>query len=81
MITLKQESVLLGELRSLTELEFSALFSEMATHINSNGWSHIIKMHYPDYENEFENMQEDRDDWRSRAKTAEQTIQYIKDLL
>lgn len=59
MISLKQESVLLKKIKSLTELEFSALLKEMSDHIYKNHWSHIIDecFEIDDHEEEIAEME------------------------
>lgn len=42
MITAKQETHLLSEIKSLSELEFSSFLKECADHIWKNKWDHII---------------------------------------
>lgn len=63
MITAKQESVLLKKIKSLTELEFSALLKEMSEHIRKNNWEHIIDECFDidTHEEELEDLQRDFD--------------------
>jgi hypothetical protein len=81
MITVKQEEKLISKIKNLSELEFSSLFYEISQHIHGNNWLHIVDENFDSYEDEFEEMQEERDEWRRKAKDLESKIEQIKDLL
>lgn len=46
MITVKQESKLLEKIKSMTELEFTTFFEELADHIEKQNWEHIVERHF-----------------------------------
>lgn len=91
MITAKQESVLLKKIKSLTELEFSALLTEMAEHMRKNSWEHIIDECFDidsheeeirEAERELESMEEEKDvlvDKIDRAITLIDNLEIIDD--
>lgn len=83
MITAKQESVLLKKIKSLTELEFSALLTEMAEHIRKNNWEHIIDECFDidDYSGEIEDLQGDNESMRDELDDFKSERREVLDIL
>lgn len=76
MITIKQESVLIKKIKSLTELEFDSLMDEVAQHVYANKWHHVVKANFADpyQEEEIENLQEELDEM---TKEKDNGIDYM----
>jgi chromosome segregation ATPase len=79
MITVKQESVLLKKIKSLSELEFDGLFREIAQHMHCNNWVHIaesnfnldeLKEDYVELERSFNRLEQKLDDMQDKCNTA-----------
>jgi hypothetical protein len=89
MITLKQESVLVKKLKSLTELELQAVFEELYDHIVSNRMYPMVETVFQlpdltneisDLENELEEVREERSDFKSMCERACTVLDLIENI-
>lgn len=83
MITAKTEQELIDRIKTLTELEFSALLTEMAAHLRKNNWEHIIDECFDieTYEEELDSANEEVLHWKDLYRTEEAKIQKIRDIV
>lgn len=89
MITLKQESVLIKKLKSLTELELISVLDELAEHIYKNNLSdaveqaldvHDLKGDIRSLERDIEELQEDISELKNKMREADDVLQDIENL-
>lgn len=89
MITIKQESVLLKKLKSLTELELVCVFEELADHIQKNRLTEAVQValdlddlrsEIDSLERDVEDAQEEASDWESKCQHAQNALSDIENL-
>lgn len=82
MITVKQESKLLERIKTLSELEFSALLKEMADHIGKNHWEHIIDecFEIETFADELEEMEDERNYLQHKLEEIDLICESVEDV-
>lgn len=89
MITLKQESVLLKKLKSLTELELISVLQEFSDHIRKKNLSDAVQQaldvddlrsELKSLERDIEDLEEDKEELESRMQHAISILEDIENL-
>lgn len=89
MINIKQESILIKKLKSLTELELVSVFEELADHISKNRLSEAVQQaldiedlrkDVASLENDVEELEDDKKDLENKIDDAREILEGIETL-
>lgn len=83
MLTVKNESSLLEQIKTMSELEFSAFLKSLSEHIHKNNWEHIIDECFDieDQTDRIEELEDKLQDTKEKLRDANGKLSEIRDIL